>query len=196
MYSMKQGSLGVQTLFYILMAFIFVWIIVFGIQQIAGIGDQLSETERLEIRSDIQSNFEYCENPLNDGAKRTVEFSHNAFDIVCIVGEDIKSRNPCENNVYCNNLIDAGVKNESKLIEETYTNGETPVILLKGTYTELDSTQGSNGEGVGGTDTKYSLDSAQIVDDFSIRLRSTQEKTVCWYSADNNFEGVRIVSVC
>ena len=160
---MNKKAIGVQVLFYILMAFIFVWIILFGINQIAGLNDQLSETERLEIKSDLEETFQYCENPLNDGAKKTLEFSHSEFDIVCIVGQDIRDQN-CGNSQHCTNL-NTVAGDEARIIAETYS-------------------QVTN------------LESAQIVDDFGIRLRATQQNTVCWYSADNNFEAVEIVAIC
>lgn len=41
------------------------WILIFGYQKIFLIQDQLSETERVEIKNKIKETYEYCNDPLN-----------------------------------------------------------------------------------------------------------------------------------
>lgn len=198
---MKRAFVSIQVIFYIMMAFIFVGILIFGIGRIADLGGNISDQEELEIKRDIQEVFEFCEDPLNDYSKKTLEFSHNAFDIVCVIGTDIKNMPApsCSNNPYCNSInnLPEAEKIDISTVASTYSQEETPVILLKGLYEERDATFAQIEAGLASAEgTVFSLIGARVVADMSIRLRDTQENTVCWYSADSNFEKVRISVLC
>jgi len=84
----RKGELSIQTLFFILMAFIFVWIIVFGFQKLFLVQDHLTNQEQLEIKSQLKAAFEYCEDPLNRDNFKIFKIKGSKFNSVCLLPTD------------------------------------------------------------------------------------------------------------
>lgn len=84
---MRKKAIATTTFFYIFMSFIFVAMVLFGLQRLFLLQDQLSEQERLEIRDTLESAHKYCSDPLNRGSERLLEFSHSKFNAYCIVND-------------------------------------------------------------------------------------------------------------
>lgn len=87
----KQANIGVQTIFYILMAFFMVWILVFGYQKLFIIQDYLSDSERLEITAKLQELYKYCDDPLNSKNVQYYKIKNKNFNGICLLGDDFMS---------------------------------------------------------------------------------------------------------
>lgn len=85
---MKKGNIGVETIFFILMAIIFAGILIFGFQQIFLIQDTISEADLVETKNKLEENLEYCDDPLNRGNFRLVEIDASQFNSICVIGEN------------------------------------------------------------------------------------------------------------
>lgn len=88
----KKGEISIQTIFFILMAIIFVTILIFGFQKMFEVEKNLSEQERIEIKKYMKDSFEYCEDPLNSGNFKTFEIKNNLINVICILGEDAETK--------------------------------------------------------------------------------------------------------
>jgi hypothetical protein len=82
---MKKTQISVQTIFYILMAIAFVAILIFGINKLFSTGETINERERIEIKNNLKDYFNFCQDPLNKGAKRTFQYNNPKFNTICIV---------------------------------------------------------------------------------------------------------------
>lgn len=85
----KKGDLGVQTVFFIMMAIFMMAIIVFGFSKIFFVNETLSEMEALDIKKEIESAYIHCEDPLAKGDKKTVKFKSNVFNSVCVASGEV-----------------------------------------------------------------------------------------------------------
>lgn len=86
---MRRANISVQVIFFIMMAIIFIWILIFGFQQLFLVEETLSETELVSIENDLEAAFSYCEDPLNRGNFRTFTFDSPSFNAVCILGPTV-----------------------------------------------------------------------------------------------------------
>ncbi|MFW5704878.1 MAG: hypothetical protein ACOCXG_03455 [Nanoarchaeota archaeon] len=82
----KKAEISIQTIFYIMMAIIFVAIVMYGINKLFFVNEQLSETQRIEIKNDLEKAFQYCEDPLNAGSMKIIEIKNDRFNSVCVAG--------------------------------------------------------------------------------------------------------------
>lgn len=88
---MKKANISIQTIFYIMMSMVFVWIMIFGFQKIFLIQGELSKQERSEVINDLKDAFEYCDDPLNKGNFQIFEIKSSLFNGVCVLGKDFDS---------------------------------------------------------------------------------------------------------
>lgn len=88
----KKASIG-QNFFYIMMAFAFVWILVFGYSKMSAIGDTLSEQERIDIKNEFEELVEFCMDPLNKGSEKYISIKHQSINAVCFLDENYESSN-------------------------------------------------------------------------------------------------------
>lgn len=102
MVKMKKAEIGIEALFYVLMAIIFVWILIFGFQKIFFVQEQLSEQERIEIKFDLRDALNECDDPLNKGNVQNLEIVSKNFNSVCVLGSDLEMS---EYNIY-SDLVD------------------------------------------------------------------------------------------
>lgn len=86
---MKKAELAIQAIFYVLMGMVFIAILIFGFNKLFLVQDELDRQDLLEIKNDLETAFEYCEDPLNKGNFKTFEFNNKQFNSVCIIDEDI-----------------------------------------------------------------------------------------------------------
>lgn len=83
----NKANIGVQTIFYILMALLFVWLLIFGIQKIFFVEEKMSEQKRLEIKNELKDMLDACNDPLNKGKVMNGKFSHSSFNMMCFISE-------------------------------------------------------------------------------------------------------------
>lgn len=81
----KKAEIGIEALFYVFMAIIFVWILIFGFQKIFFVQEQLSEQDRIEIIKGIKESIEYCDDPLNADNVKVIEFNNIFFNSMCLI---------------------------------------------------------------------------------------------------------------
>lgn len=86
---MNKKALSTQALFFFFMAAIFVYLIIFGFQKIFLVQDHLSEEEHRELIKKLQEDLNYCNDPLNKGNKKLIEYNSPKFDFFCVVGNPI-----------------------------------------------------------------------------------------------------------
>lgn len=78
------------------MAILFVTILIFGYSKLFLVTEVISENERLDIINKITIALEYCEDPLNKGSKRIINFKHKDINSFCLLNsnlEDIENSN-------------------------------------------------------------------------------------------------------
>lgn len=135
-----RGEIAVNTIFYILMVVFMVGIILFGMQKLFFTQNIISEQERLEIQKDLIDALEYCEDPLNAGNIKYIEFRSKMFNSICILGDDFgSSPSPCDD------LED---------VDSLYDNGDNIVLLKTGFYKNSDNV--------------YVMSDVLIIDSFSV----------------------------
>lgn len=76
-----------QTVFYILMAIIFVGILIYGFTKIFEVNNEITETERIEIKNLILDGYDYCEDPLNLGGEYTQNIKNKKFNTICLISD-------------------------------------------------------------------------------------------------------------
>lgn len=165
---MKKANIGVQTIFFIMMAAIMVYILIFGFNNLFKVSEELSEQELAEIRDDLEAAFEFCEDPLNKGNERLVIVRNKAFNSVCWLAEDntrIQAASPA--------LMD-----ELGIIQE----GGDNVILLKTSFTR----QSSGSE-------NFRLEDFIIIDSFHAEVGISRGS--CQFDLNNSGE-FRILIPC
>lgn len=109
----KKANIGIQTFFFIMMSILMIWIIVFGIQKIFLIDDQLSEQDRIDIQNKLEDSFNYCSDPLNQGNIKVLEFKNKLFNSICVIS----------------NLINTGNSNLNDELQTINDSGHNIVIL-------------------------------------------------------------------
>lgn len=161
---MNKANISVQTVFYIMMAMIFVWIMIFGFQKIFMIQGELSEQERREVTNNLKDAFEYCDDPLNKGNFQVFEVNSKLFNGVCVLGEDFDSNHP----QYGSNLDWIEIKDAGK-----------NVVLLN---TEFIETQGVDADG--NPEVDYSISHYAILDSFNLNFDIGD--VLCWFDYGNS----------
>ena len=81
----KKANISMNTIFYILMAIMFVWILFFGYNQITNTAQVISEKDRVEIQMKIKNTLEYCTDPLNRGSFSVVNVDNSRIGAVCLL---------------------------------------------------------------------------------------------------------------
>ncbi len=148
--------MGIETLFYILMAIIFAWTLMFGFNKIFDTQDILSEQERVELMRDLENSFAYCDDPLNKGSLKNFEIKNSLFNGVCVLGSDFDSSDPKYGD------YDDWVE---------IKNANEDVIVLKTSFTK-------SGE-------EYELRDYVIIDSFDLDI-SPSKRTICWFDKEND----------
>lgn len=91
----NKKAITAQTIFFVLMTIMMVWIIIFGIQKLAQTKDIFDDTKKIEIQNNIKNQLEYCDDPLNRGTQLLIELGATKnYNVLCILGEDQISSNP------------------------------------------------------------------------------------------------------
>lgn len=84
----KKTQISMQTFFMILMGIFFVWILIFGYNQIINVKTQISDQEKLFLKNEIKDALEYCNEPLNKGSSKVFEFKSKEFNGICLIGDN------------------------------------------------------------------------------------------------------------
>ncbi|MDA3855832.1 MAG: hypothetical protein PF569_06220 [Candidatus Woesearchaeota archaeon] len=127
----KKSEIGIETLFYVFMAIIFVWILIFGFQKIFLVQDVLNENDRIEIMNDIKDSIEYCDDPLNKGTVKVIDFKNNFFNSMCLVDVNFEFGDlaiiPSDDFVEDINLImeNTGSKSTILLLKTSFINNDS-----------------------------------------------------------------------
>lgn len=130
----KKAQISVQTFFFILMSIFFVWILIFGYNQIRNVDEQISEQEQILLTKEIKGALEYCSDPLNKGSSKIIKIESKKFNGICLIGKNdfntvkygklgidlnkLKSEQ-IQDNVF---LIKAEIKLNSATLEYDFTN--------------------------------------------------------------------------
>lgn len=118
----NKKAMAVQTVFYIFMSIIMLAIMVYGINKIFLIQDQISESERLEIQTQLKKTLEHCKEPLNKGSSQIIKLNNQKFNSICLIGNDITNTN---------NKIQQELNPEQYAEIQVIANTNDNVILLK-----------------------------------------------------------------
>lgn len=119
---MRKGNISIQVVFYIMMMFLMIAIIVFGIQKLFLVQETLSQTERLELENKMQEAFEYCEDPLNKGNVKVYRFDNPRFNSVCMLVEGSEATEDDSLNAELEVIREAG--DNIVLLSTVFSNGE------------------------------------------------------------------------
>lgn len=157
----KKADMGVETIFYIFMAVIFVVIVGYGVNKLFFVSEQISEVELVKIEKDLKDAITYCDDPLNSGNQRSFNFDHKAFNGVCIFGDDFSS--------WVKSLEGNWPKEDFESIED----GGDNIVLLQTFYVK-------DGSG------EYVLNEGRVISSFS--LMGVSDKSFCKVNKDNTEE--------
>lgn len=82
----SKKALAVQTIFFIMMSLIMIWIIIFGIQKVSSLQDTISQDEQIKIQKKIEDTFAQCSDPINEGTQKTISLRGEKFNSICYNG--------------------------------------------------------------------------------------------------------------
>ena len=120
----KKAQISTQTVFFVLMMFLMIAILIYGINKIYFVNETLLEQERLEVKKGLEETLNFCDDPLNKGANKNYDFSNqNSFNVVCII--------PAGSNLDSLNL-DSSLKEEIEILSSTGEN----IFLIKSEINE------------------------------------------------------------
>ncbi len=119
----KKGMLAVQTFFFIFMAIILVWILMFGFSKIFLVSKTLNDTELVLVKNDLEKLFNTCLNdPLKKGSLEYITIKTRNFNTLCTLSPNFSE----------------AIYNMNPNLKEIFLSGDN-VVLLK-------SILNSNGE--------------------------------------------------
>ena len=116
----KNAELTINTIFYILMAIVFVTIVVYGINKMFFIESQMSDIELIKVEDKLEKAISYCDDPLNSGNKKVFSFDHKAFNSICILGDEYEEPSAS---------IHSSFSVSETSLEEVYNAGDNVVLL-------------------------------------------------------------------
>jgi len=155
-YKKNKKGLTFNVLLMILMVILFVMILLFGINKLHLLSNNLSQTEVLKYRNELINSLEYCKNPLNKGSERVEIIKQNKIDMICLLGDDLSSK---FNKPLLSTL-------------QTIENGDNNVVFLSNmNYIEVNN--------------KKSISKANVIASFNLNeFDSSKEKTQCFTKND------------
>lgn len=89
----NKATIAIQTIFFIMMSALMIWIVLYGVQKLFTVDSQITEQDRVFIQNQIENILNKCQDPLNSGNLETIRIKNKNFNGLCLLSKKILTPN-------------------------------------------------------------------------------------------------------